>query len=158
MSEHSIHLQNRVTLRRTSLRRGGFTLIEASLATIIIGVGFVAVLQLLAAGSMANMGAMELTTGANLARNVNEFLLQKKYADLPTYNGRRYSPPKDSRGQDLDDYSGWEQALTVSSVNADRLTQTEVNSSPKAVRVTVAVSHNNAKVCEVSWFVFDGKP
>jgi Tfp pilus assembly protein PilV len=156
MSEYPVHHLPRRTLRRAS--RGGFTLIEASLATIIIGVGFVAVLQLLAAGSVANMGAMELTTGANLARNVNEMLMQKKYADLPSYGGKKYSPPKDSRGEDLDDYSGWEQSVAVTAVNPERLTQTEVNSSPKAVRVTVAVSHNNATVCEVSWFVFDGKP
>ena len=35
--------------------RGGFTLIEAAIVTAIVGIGIVGVLELLCAGSMANM-------------------------------------------------------------------------------------------------------
>jgi prepilin-type N-terminal cleavage/methylation domain-containing protein len=52
--------------------RRGFTLIEAAIAMVIVGVGCVGMLQLMAAGSMANGDAGELTTGMMLANNIRE--------------------------------------------------------------------------------------
>src|SRR3954466_8404545 len=52
--------------------RRGFTLMEASLVTVVIGVGVVAMLQLLATGTMVNGYSNEQTTAGNLANNVHE--------------------------------------------------------------------------------------
>jgi len=52
--------------------RRGFTLIEAALTTVIIGVGVMSMMQLLAAGTASNLGSAELTTGINLAKNIRE--------------------------------------------------------------------------------------
>src|SRR3954454_12588090 len=60
----------------------GFTLIEAALATVVVGVAFVAALQLIATGTAVNVDATKLTTGVNVARGVNEYLLQKKFLEL----------------------------------------------------------------------------
>src|SRR5690349_710230 len=84
--------------RARNRRRGGFTLIEASLATVIIGVGFLSTLTLIAAGTRANLQGAEMSTGVNLARSMREMALQRPYTQLAAWNGMRYMPPQDSRG------------------------------------------------------------
>ena len=143
---------------QTAARRRGFSLIEAALTTIIIGVGFVAMLQLLAAGTVNTIAGSELTTGVSLARNIREYTLNSTYANLPTFNAQSYSPPKDSRGVALSSLTGWQQQVTVQSVNPDNIKQNIVDATPAAVRVTVVVNHNSKKVCDLSWYVFDGTP
>ena len=153
--------QLRPIARRRSRSIGryrGFTLLEASLATVIVGIAFTAVLQLLAAGTVSNMDSSQQTTAVNLARNVRELLLQKTYASLPTYNNATYNPPHDSRGQDITEMSEWKQTITVQAVDPQRLTMNIVDSTPSAVRITVTVSRNDEKVCDLSWYSLDGTP
>jgi len=54
-------------------RRGvrGFTLIEAAMTTAIIGIGVVALLELLATGTRSNVNASELVTATNLAGKID---------------------------------------------------------------------------------------
>lgn len=56
-------------------RAAGFTLIEAALAIVIVGVGVTALLELLTAGTMSNLAGAELTTAVNLANNVHEITI-----------------------------------------------------------------------------------
>ena len=51
------------------------------MVTVIIGVGVVAMLQLLAAGTVSNSEGTELTTAINLANNVREMSLGLAYYD-----------------------------------------------------------------------------
>jgi prepilin-type N-terminal cleavage/methylation domain-containing protein len=67
--------------RRPADGRRGFTLIEAAMVTVIIGVGVVAMLQLLAAGTVSNSEGTELTTAINLANNIREMSLGLAYYD-----------------------------------------------------------------------------
>ena len=50
-------------LRNRRHDRAGFTLMEAALVTVLVGVGVVATLQLLAAGTMSNGYANEMVDG-----------------------------------------------------------------------------------------------
>src|SRR4051795_8581358 len=79
---------------RPRLRRG-FTLIEAAIVTVIVGVGVVGMLQLLAAGTMANTDSTELTTAMNLAANMHEMSLSVPYKNIMTLDGRTFTPPID---------------------------------------------------------------
>jgi Tfp pilus assembly protein PilV len=139
-------------------RRGGFTLIEAALATTIIGVGVMAMLQLLAAGTAANVDSAELTTGLNLAKNVREICLQKSFAELRAMDGATYSPPRDSRGQGIDELSDWTQKVAVKPVDPDRLTLQIIDDSPDALRVTATVMRGDNVICQTSWYAFDATP
>ena|SRR5437773_11918733 len=150
-------MYSRRSIRRSGAPRG-FTLIEAMLTTIIVGVAFTAMLQLLAVGTVNNINASQLTTGVSLARNVRELTLNTAYANLPALNNASYSPPKDSRGVAVTTLNGWQQKITVKSVNPDNIQQDIVDTTPAAVRVSVLVNHNNQKVCDLSWYVFDGRP
>ena len=142
-------------------RRGGkrgFTLIEAMLTTIIIGVAFTAMLQLLAVGTVNNIKGSELTTAISLARNIREYTLNTKWANLPGLNNTTHNPPWDSRGIPVNSLTNWEQKITVQTVNPDNIQQNIADPTPDAVRVSVTINHNNQKVCDLSWFVFDGTP
>ena len=57
--------------RRTARLKRGFTLIEAAIVTAIVGFGVVGMLELMAAGTMANTESTELTTAMVLAGNIH---------------------------------------------------------------------------------------
>jgi len=128
---------------------------EAALTTVIIGVGVTGMMQLLAAGTVNNMQAFETTTGVNVAKAVREITVQKTMAQLIAMNNTYHEPPWDSRSQPISDLTGWRQTIAVQAVNKDNLTANIVDSTPAAVRVTVTVTHNSRKVCDMSWYTFD---
>lgn len=171
--------QPRAARRRP--RRGGFTLIETALTVTIVGVAIVAMCQLLAAGTVANVDSAELTTGMTLARNVREFSLRLAFTDPKTptrwgldagesasnpatYNDvndmadQTFSPPINSSGQHLTGFDDWSQSVSVVPVDPNRLTLTTPGSLQPANQVTVTISHHSHKVCDLTWYVFDGTP
>ena len=93
-------------------RRRGFTLIEAAMVTVIIGLGVVGMLELLAAGTVSNSEGTELTTAINLANNVRELSLGLAYYDpqsdpsdpakLPVWNSKEASVDLYDNIMDLD--------------------------------------------------------
>ena len=115
-------------------------------------------LQLLAVGTVNNIKGSELTTAISLARNIREYTLNTKWANLPGLNNSSHNPPWDSRGTAVNSLTNWEQKITVVTVNPDNIQQDIVDTTPAAVRVSVLVNHNNQKVCDLSWYVFDGRP
>jgi type II secretory pathway pseudopilin PulG len=139
-------------------RSGGFTLIEASLTTIIIGVGVMAMLQLLAAGTVNNIQAFEMTTAANVGKAIREVTVQKSLAQIIAMNGTYHEPPWDSRSQPMNDLPHWRQTITVQAVDPNKLTLNITDPSPSAVRVSVAVSHNGQPVTTLSWYTFAATP
>lgn len=167
------HCGGTVCSRRAPRR--GFTLIEAALATVIIGIGVVALLELLAAGSMSNATATEMTVAASLANNIHEISLglpftdpvnptsastkesggPTAYNDIWDLNGDTYSPPIDVTRHPVSGYSSWAQQVTVQSVAPTNLTATfppdPVNYS--TARVAVVITHKGKPVYTASWIV-----
>jgi type II secretory pathway pseudopilin PulG len=164
--------------RRT--RRPGFTLIEAAVTTVIVGVGFVSMLELLAAGTMANKTGADLTTAMNLAGNVREAMTGLSYTDptSPTHWGPETgegsvaayddlddfdgwtsspNPPIDARRLSLgSDYAAWTQEVKVESVRPDnlRLVMSHMTLTPDlrpTCRCTVTIKHNGRNVYTQSW-------
>ncbi len=133
-------------------------MIEAALTTVIVGVGLVATLQLLAAGTVANVDGARTTTGINLARSVRELTLKRTFAQVRAMNNQTHSPAVDSRGVAVTGMGNWTQTIKVQSVDEDGLTTDIVDSNPHAVRVTVTVAHNGEKVTELSWYRFRPMP
>lgn len=133
--------------------RRGFTLIEAAIVTAIVGIGIVGLLELLAAGSMANINSKQLTTAVFLANNVNEMMQGHDYTTLKsTYDNKTYQPPKDGRGVNLVGFDNWAQIIDVSYVNPNSLTfvvpETQVTATS---RVTVKIMANNEVIYQTQW-------
>lgn len=141
---------------------------------VIIGTGVVAMLQLLASGTMSNDNATEMTTAINLAANLHETMVglpftnatyptsttykdpggPTAYSYLWAFNGDTYSPPLDIRRVAISACTGWSQQVTIQSVDPTNLTTVRPNSTtlPNA-RVTVTVLHGSKIVLQTSWLM-----
>src|SRR3954453_21798086 len=142
-------------------RRRGFTLMEPARGAVAIGVGVVALLQLLAAGTMSNSYAAEQTTAVQLANNVHEIALglpfydpdtltgqtpawstpetgNTGFDDLLDLNGKTFNPPIDVRRQNMTNYSNWTQTVTAQTVGDAAVNSVRPNTaSEPTARVTV---------------------
>ncbi|HWP40742.1 MAG TPA: hypothetical protein VNL70_07440 [Tepidisphaeraceae bacterium] len=145
-------------LRRRQVRRRGFTLMEAAMTTVIVGVGFMAMLQLLATGTANNLRGVQTTTAINLAKNVREYTLKLPFDELASLHGTTYTPPIDSRGTAVSGFDDWSQQITVQPVDPDRLTLAISDDTPEALQITVSVSYRGQAVTSINWFAFDGTP
>lgn len=149
---HRTQRHRRRTLRH---RRRGLTLIETALATAIIGLGVVSMVELLAAGTMSNIDGAHRTTAVNLAKNVRERSVGSTFDEVRALHGTVHDPAIDSQGVAISGLSGWKQHVTVSPVDPENLSVTIVDSDPTAVRVMVKVTHRDQTKGELSWFCFE---
>lgn len=159
----------------------GFTLIEAGLATVIVGVGFTALMGLFAACTQQNRAASHLTTATLLAGNVQEMMAELPFSepkalvatfgpepgetlatfdDVDDLNGASINPPVDALRRPLGDLSQYTQAVSVETVEAGRVTRG--SSAGDAVRVTVKVLYGSGSdapqpLYELSWVRFRQK-
>ena len=168
-------LQNTGATRRPFRR--GFTLIEAAMVTVIIGIGVVGMLELLAAGTMSNTKGTELTTAINLANNVREISLGlafsdpdqpavwntkeatiAQYRDIKDLDGENWCPPRDVRRQQILGYDTWRQKIKVETVSQNNVGGIALPNDPKepTARITVTIQRGSdpAKATDVyvmSW-------
>ena len=151
-------------------RRRGFTLIEASLATVIVGVGVLSMMQLFTACTIQNHSAANTTTAMLLAENIQETMAGVSFSDpaygrtyfgpepgqtLPSYDdiddfdGRTFSPPIDSTRTPIAGLSQYSQVVSVWPVYPNQLSANSNTASPDvsqttytgAARVTVRILH-----------------
>ena len=112
-------------------------------------------IQLFAAGTMANLDSSEVTTAVYLANNVDELLQGATYSTLKsTYDNHTYEPPIDGTGTLLNGFTGWKQVVSVKYVDHNLLTfvvpDTQIEPTS---RVTVTVYRNNNAIYTASWNV-----
>lgn len=153
--------------RRKNYARG-FTLIEAALATIIVGTGVLASVQLFGVCAEQNMHGTRSTAAIMLANNVQEAtgLLAFRdpqfggatfgpetgenlaaYDDLDDLNNLTFSPPIDANRNSIAAMTQYSQLVTVRPVFPDQLSSNSNDASPTistatytgAVRVRVRV-------------------
>ena len=140
--------------------RRGFTLIEAAMVTVIVGVGTVGMLQLLATGTIANNDSYHVTSALNLANNVRELTQGQSFDAVLAMNGRTISPPVDARNRAIAQYtnpdgkSPWAQSIKVEKVDENRITVTVPNTTDTpTARVTVSVTNNGKEFCSLNWLI-----
>lgn len=141
--------------RRSSRFRRGFTLIEAAIVTVLIGVGVAAIMQLLAAGTVANAESAKLTTAMGLAGNIRERAVRVDYGDLfASFNDRTFAPPIDATGTALSGFNNWTQVVDVKYVDPNAVTATvpDAQVEPTA-QMSVLIRHNGKTVYQTTWLV-----
>jgi len=162
------------------LRHRGFTLIEAVVATSIIGVGVAALFVSLKAGTEVNGASAELTRAVFVAQEIREWTLKLPFTDPdpgdqgnpPGPDGTSpeywvddlddlmdvvYSPPRDGCGNTLYDLEGWSQHITLTWRNPDNLSAIVTPGATDVVRVQVEVSRGTRALLTTGWFVTRGQ-
>lgn len=142
---------------------------------VIISFGVLAMLQLLAAGTVSNAEGAQSTTAMNLAKNIREMSIGlpcndpttptfwgaeggetlATYDDIDDFASRTFTPPIDARRQTIAELEGWSQRITVQNVDPNRLTIVAPNGSTPAMRVTCIVRQNGREAYRMSWIAFD---
>ena len=135
----------------TMNRKNGFTLIEILVATILIGLAVTALIGANQAFTSANGVAVELSTAEFLIEQIRERLATREYIALGAFDDASFSPPIDIAGQQLSDFSGFTQQITVENVNATNFDQVVVDNASSFVRITVKILCNNREISSVSW-------
>jgi len=150
-------------------QRCGFTLIETALATVIVGVGIVASVQMFAACTNQNQTSAQMSVATMLTTNIQEAMGGLSFADpgvghthfgpetgetLATYNdvddfdGSTFNPPIDSLRHQLTNMSQYSQVVSVWPVDPNNLSTNSAETTPGnppkgsytgAVRVRVRV-------------------
>jgi prepilin-type N-terminal cleavage/methylation domain-containing protein len=158
---------------RRSFPRRGFTLLEVSLALVVISVGVTSVVQLLASGTFSNIDSNDTNTAINLANNIHELTFNlhftsptnpghwgpetgetlATYDDMDDFDGQVFSPPIDARRQTLNMFAGWSQTVSVQSVDPNMLTLVVPQATSPVERITVTVKRGSTIVYVESWNV-----
>lgn len=154
-------------------RQRGFTLVEAMLTTVIIGVGFVSMLALFGACTNQNSAAAHMTAAMLLAENIQETmaglpLTDPAYGrtyfgpepgqtlgafdDVDDFDAHTFNPPIDSTRQPIAAMSEYAQAVSVWPVYPNKLSANSDMSSPDlsqttytgSARVMVRVMHRSS--------------
>jgi Tfp pilus assembly protein PilV len=159
-------------------RRRGFTLIEAALTTMIVGLGTVAMMGLFTTGISSANNAANLTTGVDLAENIHELCDRLPFSNPSTnywgipngftianlmasgnitwLSGQTFSPPIDATGSAVSSLSGWSQVVAVNSVSPTSISTNAATNSTSTYpmsRVTVTVNHGTTQVFQTAWLV-----
>jgi prepilin-type N-terminal cleavage/methylation domain-containing protein len=164
------------------LYRRGFTLIEAALAIVIVGVGVVGVMQLFLACSQQNAGATKISSATLLATHLRETLeglpftdptsdqssfgvepgeSLTTYDDIDDFNGLTFSPPIDINREPLSGFEGVSQRVRIVPVSANKLdgnvdgTAISDTTYTGAARITIQVLASGGLIYELSWLRMD---
>jgi Tfp pilus assembly protein PilV len=147
---------------RQSKSRGGFSLVETALAIVIIGIGIVALVASLDAGSRINGAGRDLTNAIFLAQEAREWTVQLPFSDanlgttlvsLYSAGGLTYNPPHDGEGQQITGMSGWSQVLTVSWRDPNNLASAVSTNGSNVVNVQASIRCQGTEVYKTNWFV-----
>ncbi len=152
--------------RRTRRRARGFTLIEAALATMVLGTGMVAMIVAQRAFIAQNEWSTLSSTAQRLGNEVRELTMRMPandpvtgddvwgsetgedgvadFDDLDDFDGAVFSwldgsGPISALGAPIDDMDGWTQRVAVEFVNDFDLTEVVDAGASEMVRVTVVV-------------------
>ena len=163
--------------QRSTIRLArGFTLIEAVIATAIIGIGVAALFVSLRAGTEVNGASGDLTQAVFLANEIREWTLKLPFSDpdvgsennppgpdgsdpqtfvddLDDMMGVTYSPPRDASGAAVSELTGWSQRMTMTWRDPDNVTQAVADGASDVIQVQVEVLRGQKVLTTVSWLV-----
>jgi Tfp pilus assembly protein PilV len=145
--------------------RQAFSLMEATLATLLVGVSLVAALRVLGGSTAASLSNADRAAGLLLAQDLVSEILNARYVepeeapsfgpepsendatrsafdDVDDYHNWDASPPQSKDGTAISDRTGWGRSVTVEYADPNDLTAT-VGSDQGVKRITVTVTRND---------------
>ncbi len=158
--------------------RGGFTLVEAVAATLIVGMVLAGALAGVGSSRISRARIAEHVRGQQLALDLIAEILQTAYQDpvqtpgfglepgesstsraawndVDDYNGWTESPPQTKAGNLIPDFTGWTRSVVVEWIDPSTLSVTAA-SGTGLKRITVTVRHGGLTVAQVAAFRTSG--
>ncbi len=137
--------------QRKKLRRSqkGFTLMEAMLAVMLVGIGIAALMQVFSAGTMVNGYGDNLSKAVFLAEECRAMTDDIVFADLLGFNGQTFNGV-DAQGNAVAGLQEFQQQFVVQAVDPDDMT-IYVGPDPDVIRLTANVIYNNETITSMSW-------
>lgn len=135
------------------VRRSGFTLIEAMLAVMIVGIGIAALMQVFTTGTMVNQYGDQLSKAVFLAEELRSMTDDVAYFDdVAAFDEQSFSGV-DSNGDPVAGLDDFQQSFVVVELYPINFTKANpIGSGPEELlRLTVNVSHNGNPVTSMSW-------
>lgn len=129
----------------------GFTLIEVLLAVILVGIGIAGIVSANGYLTKVNGAGVELSTAEFLVEQIRERTAEMNFSSITSLNNKTYSPPEDSAGTVLTDFSDYTQQIKAVHVTSADLTVVDGGGSSDYVRVTVEILRNARVVTSGSW-------
>ena len=156
--------------------RGGFTLIEAAIATVVIGMGVVTLMHAMGSGTRVNGEARDITHAVFLSQEIREWTLQLPFTDpeeaadvdpgpdaanspaqfvddLDDLMDYTFTPPRDGQGEKITEMSDWSQEVQMEWRDPLNLSSPMVDGDSDVVCVTVTVRKGSKEVLTTSWMV-----
>jgi type II secretory pathway pseudopilin PulG len=151
--------------------RAAFTLIEALIAIVLVGVAIVSLLVANSSFTKANAVGTDLSTAEFLIEQIRELTTTLPvvdpqdgtttfgpeeaalagYDDLDDFDGASFNPPINADKQTLNDFAAFTQQVTVENVSAADFQQVVGDHSSFFVRLTVTVLYNAKQISSTTW-------
>jgi type II secretory pathway pseudopilin PulG len=132
--------------------RAGFTLLEAVIATAMVGMGVAALMVTTQMSTRINGTGQEMTQAAYLLEEVREYALKQPWGTAKALNAN-WSPPRKADGTVLDGLSGWTQTIQVDWRDPAAIQHSVGAESSDLIRITVSISHGRNCILTSGWLV-----
>ena len=136
--------------RKVRSAHGGFSLIEAVVATAIVALGMAGLLASVSSGTRATHGGNEFTQAVLLGGEIREFLLCQPFEDVTSH---AYTHCIDGQGETVDGLEDWGQDVTVTYRREDDLSQIDASGTSDIKYVQVDVRHQGQTVTTIGWLI-----
>lgn len=128
----------------------GFSLIEAMIAVLLVGLVVTALMLSNGSLTKVNAAGVDLSTAEFLIEQMREHVVALPYADLAALAAASpYSPPIDVNGNALAQFTAFSQQVTVQTVSPADLITPQAGSDFS--RVTVSVLLNGSPINSATW-------
>jgi len=145
-SPNLTYLNNAKTDKRFA--RGGFTLIEAMVATMLLAIAIIGLMVASQAYTQVNSAGLDMSTAEFLIEEVRERTVSMDFDTLIAFAGS-YSPPQDVEGNALTTFAAFTQQVVVQNVSASDFAVPDPGSD--FARVTVTILRNGQEISSADW-------
>lgn len=130
---------------------GGFTLIEALFAAMLIGLVVAAIAVSSGAATMVNGVSIDMSTAEFLIEELREMSATMTFDALDNYTEVNINPPIDMNSNAMTEFSDFTQHVDIVHVSAINLQTVDTTGTSDFLRITVTINKNNSPVSSASW-------
>lgn len=130
--------------------QNGFTLIEVLCVVLLIGIAIASLVAANMSLTQANGAGADMSTAEFLIEQIRERTALVDFSGLTAFNGAVYSPPEDSKGNNITALTGFSQHITVEKMDGTDFTKV-ITGASNYLRITVTVMQNSKVLSSAQW-------